>query len=99
MRVNINLRSKILEMNGKSLKLEDSLCGAGIDELDDDEIALNLQDPAKPEEESDVYEEMDKIQSTYGERLQDNIQVSATLDENRHYLSLVGKMEAYISRE
>ena len=98
MKINLNLTTKILEVDGKPLSLEDSLCGGGIEEANNGETVLNLEYPAKQESESDVYEEMDKIQSTYGDSFIDNYQVSGSFCENRHYLSITGKMDASVER-
>ncbi len=98
-RISVDLTKKLLDIEGKKLKLEDALLNAFVDNIQnaEGEKALNLEYPAMPEDESYAQKEMDKIYERYGERLLERIMVCSTLDKNRHYVSLVGYIEPKIT--
>ena len=89
--ITIAVAEKLLVINDKSMKLEDSFTDVSIGgEGGENRLTLRyVEDFTKAD--SLVEREMDKLRETYGEELSERVNVSGCYLDDAYYLSFVGE--------
>jgi hypothetical protein len=91
--ITLNIAKKVISIDKKPMNLEDSFTDAFIDNENSKELVLNLKYIGNfSEDNSPIYEEMDKLRETYGEKLCEEINISGSMPEDAHYLSFYGNI-------
>lgn len=93
----VNVPRKTLTIDGKPMGLEDTFTAAYIDQANSKEPVLNLKYEGRfSEDDSPIETEADKIMETFEEDLFERLNISGSMLEDAHYLSLYGEINPVI---
>ena len=96
-RVDVSVPEKLLRINEKLMRLEDTFSRAFIDNGCSDESALTLEYRGNfLEDDSPIEREMDKLRKTYGDDISDRFGIYGTMEDGVHYLSFTSGIERIV---
>ena len=92
----VNTPARTLTIEGKTIKLEDSLLGAETSPSRDSRSLDLRYKPTEAEEDSPVYRDLDKLEEAYGAEFLESIGAGGSFPEEAHYLTFSGDIDPRI---